>query len=299
MSDGKLIDGVLVCMTKSCGIAGSKVDKEMTAEVEDDKNAGHGAGTWSNKLFPPKACGKKNSFTNLRTHMSQMYHWHMANSFVFENELWRILPTKRVEAYRQVVEVAGKATAHTLLNEFLDDYENLKDLARRPQPDGRGELFKDDDYPSKETIRAKFFYDVSYRPLPTSGGLNPNLFAEAIQQLNELHAQRLAEANATLVTRFLEPFKILSEQLKDPAKRKMAPVLDTIREFSQIVPSLDLSGNTELVELAQQISVTFADLTPDAIKKDEEMAKFVGQTADSVISALGRFGNLGQRKFAA
>jgi hypothetical protein len=228
-----------------------------------------------------------------------MYRWHMENTYTFEDEVWRILPTKRVEAYRQVVETSGHERAKELLEEFLADYPNLKDLARRPKPEGRGDLFKDSDYPDEATIRAKFVYSVSYRPLPTSGGLNPNLFADAIEKLNELHAQRLAEANTTLVTRFLEPFKLLSEQLKDPAKRKMAPVLDSIREFSQIVPSLDLSGNTELVELAQQISVTFQDITPEIIKKDEEMQRFVGQTAESVVTALSRFGGLGQRKFAA
>jgi hypothetical protein len=299
MSEPKLIDGVLVCMSKSAGLSGSKVDKEMTKEIEDDKEAGDGAGTWSNKLFPPKACGRKNSFIALRTHLSQMYRWHMENTYTFEDEVWRILPTKRVEAYRQVVETSGHERAKELLEEFLADYPNLKDLARRPKPEGRGDLFKDSDYPDEATIRAKFVYSVSYRPLPTSGGLNPNLFADAIEKLNELHAQRLAEANTTLVTRFLEPFKLLSEQLKDPAKRKMAPVLDSIREFSQIVPSLDLSGNTELVELAQQISVTFQDITPEIIKKDEEMQRFVGQTAESVVTALSRFGGLGQRKFAA
>lgn len=299
MAEPKIIDGVLVCMSKSAGLSGSKVDKEMTKEIENDQDAGDGSGTWSNKLFPPKACGRKNSFTALRQHLSQMYRFHMENSYVFEDELWRILPSKRVEAYRQVVETAGRARALELLEEFLADYPNLKDLARRPKPEGRGELFKEGDYPAEETIRAKFVYSVSYRPLPTSGGLNPNLFADAIEKLNELHAQRLAEANTTLVTRFLEPFKLLSEQLKDPAKRKMAPVLDSIREFSQIVPSLDLSGNTELVELAQQIAITFADITPELIKKDEEMQKFVGQTATSVVEALSRFGNIGVRKFAA
>ncbi len=299
MSEPKIIDGVLVCMSKSAGLSSSKVDKEMTKEIEDDKEAGDGAGTWSNKLFPPKACGRKNSFTALRQHLSQMYRWHLENSYVFEDEVWRILPTKRVEAYRQVIEVTGKARAEELLEEFLADYPNLKDLARRPKPEGRGELFKDSDYPSEETIRAKFVYSVAFRPLPTSGGMNPNLFADAIEKLNELHAQRLAEANTSLVTRFLEPFKLLSEQLKDPSKRKMAPVLDSIREFSQIVPSLDLSGNTELVELAQQIAVTFDGISADVLKKDEAMAAFVGTTCESVVSALGRFGEMGKRRFAA
>jgi hypothetical protein len=299
MSDTvKLIDGVLVTMSKSCGLSGSKVDKEMTKEVEDDKEAGEGAGTWSNKLFPPKACGKRNSFTNLRQHMSQMYRWHMQNSFLFEDELWRILPSKRVEAYRQVVEVDGKAKAKELLETFLLDYPNLKDLARRPKPEGRGELFKESDYPDEATIRAKFHYAVDYRPLPTAGNLNPILFQDAIDKLNELHAARLAEANTTLVKRFLEPFKTLSEQLKNPEGRRMAPILDSIREFANVVPSLDLSGNTELVELAQQIGLTFADVTPELLKKDEDMAKFVGQTATSVVEALSRFGAAGQRKFA-
>lgn len=293
------INGVLVSMRKGAGLAGSKVDKVMTVEIENDKDAGEGAGTWSNKLFPPKACGKRNSFTELRKHLNQMYGWHMTNTFVFEDEVWRILPNKRVETYKQIVEIDGKARALELLEAFLADYENLKDLARCPKPNGRGELFKESDYPDPGTIRANFHYEVDYRPIPSGAALNPLVFQEQIEKLNALHQQRLHEANIALVERFMEPFKTLAEQLKDPTKRKLAPVLEKIREFSQIIPSLDLSGNTELLELAQTVNLTFADITPDVLRQDEEMCKFVGSTAEGVVTALNRFGQLGQRKFAA
>lgn len=292
----KTIDGVLVAMTKGCGLSGSKIDKEMTREVEKDKDAGEGAGTWSNKLFPPKACGARNSFTNLRRHMGQMYTWHMENTYVFEDELWRILPNKRIAAYKQVVEIDGKAKTLELLETFLQDYPNLKDLARTPRPNGRGELYKESDYPDEATIRAKFHYEVDYRPIPNGSALNAELFQEQIDKLNQLHEQRLAESNITLVNRFLEPFKLLQEQLKDTKQRKLAPVLDRIREFAQIVPSLDLSGNSELLSLAQQIDLSFAEITPEVLKRDEDMAKYVGQTCESVVTALGKFGQMGQRR---
>lgn len=290
----KLIQGVLVSFSYG-NVAGSKKNVAITQEVCDDKHADSDAGTWSDKLFPAKSCGKKNSFTSLRKHLGAMRAWHYQNSYVFEDSLWRILPEKRIEAYKQVIETDGKTTALKLLEAFVNDLPNLIDLARL----GRAEAFNESDYPTVEEIRAKFRYAVDYRPIPTGAGLNPTVMQEAIDKLNALHTQRLKEANAALVTRFLEPFQLLSEQLKDPTKRKMAPVLDRIREFSQIIPSLDLSGNTELLELAQTINLTFADITPDVLKADEEMAKFVGQTATGVVEALSRFGNLGQRKFAA
>lgn len=293
------IDGVLAAMRKGAGLTGSKIDKILTREVEDEKGAGEGAGTWSNKLFPPKACGKRNTFTVLRAHLSAMYTWHMENTYAFEDEIWRILPSKRVAAYKQVVEVDGKARALELLEEFLADYPNLKDLARQPAPHGRGELFREEDYPDVQTIRAKFHYEVDFRPIPSGAALNQEVFREQIEKLNALHAQRLQEANVALVERFMEPFKTLAEQLKDPKQRKLAPVLDKIREFSNIIPSLDLSGNTELLELAQTVNLTFADITPDVLRQDEEMCKFVGSTAEGVVTALNRFGQMGQRKFAA
>lgn len=293
------IDGVLVAMRKGCGLSGSVIDKQMTREIEDDKNAGDGAGTWSNKLFPPKACGKKNTFTVLRKHLGQMYAWHMSKTYVFEDEVWRILPNKMVDTYRKIVETDGRSTALQLLDEFLNDYENLKDLARQPKPNGRGELFKETDYPPADLIREKFHYDVDFRPIPSGANLNPAIFQDQIDKLNQLHQQRLAEANVTLVTRFMEPFKLLQEQLKDPTKRKIAPVLDSIREFAAVVPSLDLSGNQELLEWAEQIQLSFADITAEALKKDEEMQKLLGQTCQGVVSALSHFGEQGVRKFAA
>lgn len=293
MSDTKQISGVLVAFSFGC-MSGSKKDAEITKEVCDDKGAGTDAGSWSNKLFPAKTCGKKNTFTALRTHLGAMRSWHYNNSFIFEDSVWRILPEKRIEAYKQVVEIDGKARAKELLTAFEDDLPNLIDLARL----GRGEAFKESDYPTIETVRSMFKYSVDYRPIPSSAGLNPALMAEAIEKLNELHARRLQEANETLVARFLEPFKILSEQLQDTKKRKIGPVLDSIREFTQIVPSLDLSGNQELVNLAASISGVFEGMTPELLRRDEQMQKLVGETCNQVVTALDRFGKAGARSFA-
>jgi len=291
------LNGVLVAYSYSI-ISGSKLDPVMTEQIEADNEAGKGAGRWSNVLFPPKACGRVNSFTNLRKHLGRMRKFTHENSYIFEDGLWRILPEKRIELYKDVVETEGRPKAKELLEVFLDDLPALKERAARPRPEGRGELYKESDYPSADLIRSKFKYDVTYRPIPTSAGLNPNLMRDAIDQLNALHVQRLAEANTALVTRFLQPFQLLSEQLKDPTKRKMGPVLDTIRELAASVPSLDLSGNQELLAIASQIEISYKDMTPEVIKRDEDLAKFVGATCESVVSALERFGQLGQRRFA-
>lgn len=297
MSDKPQINGVLVAFSYAI-ISGSKLDPVMTDQIEAENEAGKGSGRWSNVLFPPKACGKTNSFTILRKHLGRMRKFTYENTYHFEDTLWRILPEKRTELYRDVVENEGRPKAIELLNAFIEDLPALKEKAAKPRPEGRGDLYKESDYPDAATIKSKFRYDVQYRPIPSTAGLNPGLFQDAIDQLNAMHSQRLAEANTALIGRFLEPFKLLSDQLKDPTKRRLGPVLDSIRELAASVPSLDLSGNSELIEIAQQIQLSFADITPDVLKADEEMARFVGQTSQKVIDALGNFGVLGQRKFA-
>lgn len=287
------INGVLVAYSYGC-IAGSKRDGIITKEITEAKNAGEDAGMWSNKLFPASTCQKRNTFTELRRHLGQMRQFHYENTYVFEDEMWRILPEKRQEAYRQVVEIAGKERADEMLENFINDLPNLIDLARL----ARGNTFKDSDYPTVEQIRAKFSYKVSYRPIPTSAGLDPARYEAAIAEINALHARRLQEANQALIERFMKPFQNLAEQLAEPGHRKLKPVMESIAEFVDLVPSLDLSGNQELQALALQVKEKFADITPDMIRKDEEVQKFVGNTASSVIAALQGFGAVGQRKFA-
>lgn len=287
------IEGVLCGFSYGC-IAGSKRDPVITKEVTDDKHAGDDAGSWSNKLWPASACGKVNSFTTLRRHLGQIRQWHYANSFHFEDELWRILPKKRIEPYKVIVERDGKERAEELLELFILDLPNLIDLART----ARGEAFKETDYPTVDEVRAKFNYQVSFRPIPNTGGLDPLLFQEAIQEINELHARRLQEANQSLIQRFLTPFETLVNQLQEPGHRKMKSVLETISEMCDLIPSLDLNGNEELRALAVSVKEKFANVSPELMKKDEEMSKMVGSTAYAVVAALQNFGNAGARKFS-
>lgn len=275
-------------------IAGSKRDAIITKEVTDSKQAGADAGTWSNKIFPSSTCQRRNTFTELRRHLGQMRQFHYENTYIYEEEMWRILPEKRIDPYKQIVEVDGKARALELLENFINDLPNLIDLARL----ARGTAFHESDYPTVEQIRAKFSYSVSYRPMPSSAGLDPVRFEAAINEINALHARRLQEANQTLIERFLKPFENLAEQLAEPGHRKLKPVMESIAEFVDLVPSLDMSGNQELQALALQVKQQFASITPDMIRKDEEVQKFVGNTASTVIAALQGFGAAGQRKFA-
>lgn len=289
------IQGVLVSYGFGI-IAASKRDDTITTEVLTDKNAGEDAGVWSNKLFPKKICGSKNVFTDLRRHLGQMRSWHHDNTFAFEEKVWRILPEKRIEAYKQQIEVDGKERANELLEKFIEGLPALIDLARI----GRGEAFNESDYPSIEEIRKKFYYDVSYRPIPVGDGLNPELFQNAIAELNILHQRRLAESNQELISRLMEPLRLLGVQMADPENRKMGPVLERIREVASLVPSLELSGNTELLTMAHQLGETFKDLTPDAIKKDAQLAELIGRTSTDALEALQRFGAAGltARSFA-
>jgi hypothetical protein len=292
MSETK-INGVLVAFSYGC-IAGSKKDAEITAEVLQQKGAEENAGTWSNRLFPAKTCGKKNAFTEWRTHLSRMRHWHYTSTYMFEDSVWRILPQKRVESYRQVVQVDGKSMADELMEAFIIALPDLKEKAKL----ARGTAYKESDYPTAEDIRASYHYSVDFRPIPDASQLNAELMKDAVDKLNALHQQRLREANETLIKRLLEPFKTLSEQLKDPTKRRIAPVIGTILEVTQMIPSMDLSGNNELQQIATMVNATFANITPEMLRKDEAVQKLVGETADQAVTALERFGKVGARAFA-
>lgn len=285
------IQGVLAAFSFGC-VSGSKRDPVITHEVCQEKGANEDAGSWSNKLFPPLTCGKKNTFTELRKHLGMIRGYHYNSTFQFEDQLWRILPEKRIETYKRVVEQEGKQQAKELLDKFVEDLPALIDLARL----GRGEAFKLSDYPSAEEARSKFFYSVSYRPIPSAAGLNPALMQDAIDQLNLLHQQRLAESNTALLQRMLEPFQTLTEQLKDPTKRKIGSVLETILQVANDIPSLDLTNNTELHTLAQQVKDTFEQIKPEMVREDAEMRQRLSTLCTSAISNLERFGTYGVRK---
>jgi hypothetical protein len=287
------IDGVMAALSYST-IAGTKRDVVTTAEVLEQKHASEDSGKWSNTLFPPSICGKKNCFTELRKHLSQMRSIHYSNTYQYEDQIWRILPQKRVEFYKEFVEKDGKAKALELLEAFIAGLPELKDMARL----ARAEAYREEDYPTEATIRAMFKYSVSYRPIPNTSGLNPQLFADAIQEIEQMHAKKVEEANIALVQRFMAPFQTLKEQLENPEGRKLQPVMASIVQVTGMVESMDLSGNQELIASAKQMHDLFSQLQPEMVRKDEEVRKMLGTTCGNVLSSLERFGAVGNRKFA-
>lgn len=285
------VQGYMVRLQMS-SLPSSKANKSITAEVVDLKKADRDAGTWSDRLFPVSSCGKDNAYTRLRRLICNLRRLHYENTHAWDDDIWRVLPAKRVDYYRQHIQQDGEEKFGELLLALIMDLPELVEKAKA----GRRQAFRAEDYPDSEELHSLCKFEVSYRPMVDPTVLDKSLFSESIQEIEANARMRVAQSNQALVQRFLEPLELLGQQLADPSKRRMAPVLDTIRNTCDMVSQLDMAGNQELQEAAERIRVTFQEVTPDMIRKDDKLAELLKQEAQTAINTL-RFAQPGARKF--
>jgi hypothetical protein len=178
----------------------------------------------------------------------------------------RLLPAGREFEHAEAMRKLGDRH-NKLVAAFLADYPAERQSARA-RLNG---LFDASMFPSERDMPDKFKFQTRYLPCPTDGA-----WAEWV----EASAQ---EAEAELRKRLSDAIKRVRDNCKGDG-RLYASVFDSIRELTELVPDLDISGDYAPVVKAM---APLAAIHSEDIRKDEAARRKVAKQADSILSVLG------------
>ena len=181
----------------------------------------------------------------------------------------RLLPIKVHARYRERMDEAI-AKADVAIREFARSYEKLVEQAQV----SLGKMFESTDYPAAEAITGKFGVSYEINPVPASSHFVADLGDEDAARIKaDIEARMKIKMDAAMVRifeRIEEALRHLIERLgfdeEGAPKRLHASTLDALKQLAEIVPSMNLTEDSKLNEIAQRIGKVLANTDVDDLR---------------------------------
>ena len=257
---------------------GRKFDKNVSQEIDTQKNATTRAGNYHKKLFADEP--KFEAITKMAgTIRTQHYYQTMP----WSDSGLRLLTTPLFFEYNKKM-TEGEAEFNRLVSEFMDDYDNM--IARAHTK--LGTLFNPEDYPTQDEVRSKYNFRLKYSPVPEVGDFRVDVGHEALAQLNTSYAdyyqEQLNNAYKDVWTRTYDALKNMSEKLAGDNKQIFRDTLVTnVTGIVDLLDKFNVTGDDNMRKAKLKISDALRGITPDALREDDYLRHDTKRKVDDLL----------------
>lgn len=268
-----------------------KTDREVSREVTESKHARSTAGKFQKNLFGRDALKKINGLAQSAriAHYNLTLPWNDDGARIITTESYQNY-TKVMRNYRQEMQEA--------VDEFLDNYD---DYVKKAKED-LGKMFKKDDYPDVSTIKGKFRLDVEPSPIPVSKDFRAKVSnAETkaiIKDIERRTNERLENAMKDVWARIAKATQKMAEKLENYKPAEYAneaegifrdSLVENIRELAEVLPSLNLTNNSELIRIQEQMVKSLCKFDAKELREDEQVRRKVAKKAQAIYDKVSQY----------
>ena len=280
-----------------------KLDRKTSDEVVATKGAGSKDAARVNKHL----LAGRSELEVIQQHIGKVRGWVDDHTMPWSNNGLKLLPTVNFVKFDAKIR-EEEATYWTLVDNFIDIYPTLITA----QAMALGDMFKRDDFPTPESMKDKFGFNVNYMPVPTAGDFRIDVGDEAQkalkEQLAKLADERVEKALASVRERMLEYLKRASDRLTvDVADGEEVPrkfhdsLVEGGFELCDLVKGLNVVNDRGLEEARAKLELALCSITPvsvkarqgtrelsiaDTLREDLEKRAGVKQEVDSILEAF-------------
>lgn len=264
----------------------SKLDREVTDQVNTDANANASAGKFMKDLFAGTSLRK-----DIEKYAAGCRVKHLRMTLPWADKGDRLLPTKLFLEYKQFINEAERQF-NALCDNFFIAYPTL--LADAPMH--LGKLYKAEDYPSLDEVRGRFGFRYVISPLPEAGDFRLDVANDELHELQQKYAQdydvRLADAMREPWERLHGVLTSMSEKLKDDdlddkgksKKRYHDTLVTNATDLCALLTKLNVTGDPKLEEARRQLEQVMVGADIEAIKESPIVRETIKSRVDTILS---------------
>lgn len=270
--------------------AASKLDQEVSASVAAQNKAKNSkVGFYKKHLIPRTALKGRLRVSN------QTRAYHYRNTLPWMDDGMRILPAKNLASYmRQMREY--KKQAEEADKEFFANYNEYVKSAKEVL----GKMFRREEYPPLEEVRAKFSFDIVVLPIPEVKDWRVDigqkemdaLRKEAMGSIMELQQ----EAVMDLWRRLYEVVNKVQERLEKDDNVFRDSLIENVKKMLEVLPSLNITDDPELTKMAKEIDQKLTKTSPDVLRGDSAARRKTAKEAATITKKMDVFMKRGARK---
>lgn len=277
--------GVLVELSISVW-TGRKQDKTATKQVADHNGANKAHINTTKALLGD--CAELEAVKKFAGNTRQ---WSYGGTEEWGHLGQRYLPMVRFPGFhKEATEM--QTEFYRLRDEFLQVYEFSQTRAQAQL----GNLYNPDEYPSVESLRDKFKFNLAYPPVPT-GGFIQNIQSEAERYLCEeydrIYTERIEGVMKGVWQRVYDAIKHMSDKLDwggegsaGEKKRIHATTLDNLRELCGMLPDFNVTNDSRLSTLHAELDQALIGVTTDALREDDTYRAETKKAMDAILSNM-------------
>ena len=263
---------------------GRKLDKTVSNEITATKHAQKGTANVNKKIL-----GDCAELDAVQKFAANVRNAHYAMTLPWSDTGLRLLTTKNYFGYQQQL-TALQAEFNNLVEKFLAAYGWEVGQAQVRL----GALFNANDYPSADSIRDKFKFNINYMPVPEAGDFRLDVSNEANKQLaehyNNYYQTQLKTAMQDVWTRAHSALSKMSERLDyaDHQTKKIFrdSLVDNVLEVVELMDTCNITGDTHMSAIKTKLRDALSGVTPDALRQDEWFRLSTKQQIDEAIASL-------------
>lgn len=253
-----------------------KKDKAVTKKVARDNGASDKAGNYNKNLLA--GCTE---LDDLKKFVGNARNTHYAMTLPWSDMGLRLIPTASYFDYQ--TEMTRLEQEFWKLYDAFEDAYQWRIANAIQQAQELGAMFNHDDYPSVEGLSRKFGWNLSTQPLPDAGDFRldmPNEQQEIIrQQYEDFYTSSISSAVGDLWNRLRTNLETITRQLapKDEVDSKgnqkynklYESVFDTSLDLIAMLRDFNLTGDTQMTAIANQLEDALYGVSPDMLKHNE------------------------------
>ena len=276
---------------------GRKLDKQVSAEIDNDKNTRVRAGNYHKNLM----AGVK-ELDDITKFAAETRNWFAYNTLPWGNEGTKIKDVGSL--YEFTPELASRQdTFWAFVEAFCATYYTAVQAAQFKL----GALFNADEYPPVEEIKAKFGFKYVFYPVPEAGDFRIDIGNDGLRELqaqfNTAKNEAIHTAMRSLWDATRDDLERLSNQLRVeltgdverlgkhvfPVERKgklYQSTLDSALARCDMMKSMNLTGDPEMERVRKELRMLLSGVDLVELRKDSAVRLSVKSEIDDL---LGKF----------
>ena len=260
----------------------SKVDKEMTEQVNNDAGAVYGAAQTKKNLFAGTSMRK-----DIEKFAARVRLFHNQHTLPWADKGERLLPTKLFMDYKQTMDGYAQ-TFDIMCDNFMNAYPTLVQQAHQ----NLGSMYKADDYPDIEEVRGKFGFRRAVNPIPEAGDFRLDVGNDALEEIKQEYArkfdERLADAMKAPWERLHKILADMSAKLTDKEgeegkKRYHETLVTNAQEMCELLTKLNVTNDPKLEQARRSLELTMLGLDIEDIKESPAVRSDVKNKVDDIL----------------
>lgn len=287
-SASKLSSSALIVNMSLSVWTGRKLDKRVSEEVDQAKSTKTRAGNYHKNLLA--GSGKLEQITKIA---NACRAWMYTTTQPWGDNGDRLLPVSALLEFKSRL-ADYEQQFGTAVNDFLNDYDTLVAAAAFQL----GDLFNREDYPTRESITAKFAFRYSLTPLPQAGDFRVDVGNDGLRELQEQYERvmhdRVTGAMREAWDRLYEVLERMSDRLSDDTddngdvKRKIFrdSLIDNAVEICGLLKTFNITGDLRMDEMRRQLEDALKNVDAQSLRDSDHLRQ---QTKAKVDALLDKF----------